>query len=501
MTHLDLFSGIGGFALAARWAGIETVQFVEIDPFCRKVLNKNFPGVPIHDDIKSFTYTTGRQSGEQTEPEGRQDIGRGNRQVITNTYGDGLQEPGAELKADRDRQFIQGEQSQPFLLTGGFPCQPYSCAGKRRGKEDDRALWPEMLRVISEAKPRWVIGENVAGFINMGLDDCISDLEREGYEVQAFVIPACSKGAPHRRDRVWIVAHNGAGNSRQGYAPTQGSGERSIERGEATSASLDGGCGDGRRVETTRHIPCGHIQTDCHAPDTCNEGLQRGEKTGDIGIDGPQSRHELIGGLPCWQEPWIEVATRLCGVDARVSNRVDRTSLNKIIVEIENYANSTLSDPGEVLRVLWEANGASTFQERKVGSTDKLSEAEVLQLIMCELKQIYGQEYMSQESAEIKEGALRSVWIRKAFTSTSYRPGLYKQYAGKYSDSLQGLSRLLAQIGYQAGVGYSRPNAKDRVNRLKSLGNSIVPQVAYEIMKAIIETSQLLKNPTGAGKK
>jgi len=153
--HIDLFSGIGGFSLAARWAGFETVQFVEIDPFCRKVLNKNFPGVPIHDDIKTYKHS------------------------------------GA---------------SRPFLLTGGFPCQPFSCAGKRRGAEDDRALWPEMLRVISEARPTWVIGENVGGFISMGLDDCISDLEAEGYTVQPFVIPACAVNAPHRRDRVWIVA-------------------------------------------------------------------------------------------------------------------------------------------------------------------------------------------------------------------------------------------------------------------------------------------------------
>jgi DNA (cytosine-5)-methyltransferase 1 len=128
---------------------------VEIDPFCQKVLQKNFPGVPIHDNIKTFTYNG----------------------------------------------------TNPFILTGGFPCQPFSCAGKRKGKEDDRYLWPEMLRVISEARPTWVIGENVGGFVNMGLDDCISDLEAEGYEVQPFIIPACAKNAPHRRDRVWIVAN------------------------------------------------------------------------------------------------------------------------------------------------------------------------------------------------------------------------------------------------------------------------------------------------------
>ena len=184
MNHVDLFSGIGGFALAARWAGIETVQFVELDPFCQKVLQKNFPGIPIHDDIKTFTYTKAIQNDKRR---------CGSVEVASRNGESG------------DTSI--GPCNQPFLLTGGFPCQPFSCAGKRRGKEDDRYLWPEMLRVISEAKPTWVIGENVAGFINMGLDDCIPDLEREGYEVQPIVIPACAVQAPHRRDRVWIIAH------------------------------------------------------------------------------------------------------------------------------------------------------------------------------------------------------------------------------------------------------------------------------------------------------
>ena len=204
MKHIDLFSGIGGFALAARNCGIETIQFVEIDKFCHKVLRKNFPGVPIHEDIKTFTYSehNGRHvpevSGGFTETsynnsQGEIETGefkRGNRPAICGNL-------------------CRKPKERPFLVTGGFPCQPYSCAGKQRGAEDDRALWPEMLRIISEARPTWVIGENVGGFINMGLDSCISDLETEGYTVQPFVIPACAVGAPHRRDRVWIVANSG----------------------------------------------------------------------------------------------------------------------------------------------------------------------------------------------------------------------------------------------------------------------------------------------------
>ena len=156
-SHVDLFSGIGGFALAAHWAGYHTEVFCERDEFCRKVLAKRWPGVPVVPDIFDF---------------------------------DGAEYAGADL------------------LTGGFPCQPYSCAGKRLGAEDDRALWPQMLRVVSRVRPRWVVAENVAGFVDMALDDVLSDLEKEGYQTGAIILPACAVDAPHRRDRVWIVAHS-----------------------------------------------------------------------------------------------------------------------------------------------------------------------------------------------------------------------------------------------------------------------------------------------------
>ena len=156
MRHVDLFSGIGGFALAARWAGLETIQFVEIDPFAQRVLRKNFPDVPIHTDIRDFDAT----------------------------------------------QF-----QRTFLLTGGYPCQPFSQAGKRGGEGDDRHLWPEMLRVIRDCRPTWVLAENVAGHITMGLDTVLVDLESEDYSTRTFVIPACATDAPHRRDRVWIVGY------------------------------------------------------------------------------------------------------------------------------------------------------------------------------------------------------------------------------------------------------------------------------------------------------
>lgn len=154
ITHLDLFSGIGGFALAAQVAGFTTIGFSEIEPYACKILKRHWPTVPNFGDIRNV---------------------RG-------------------LRAD--------------LITGGFPCQPYSTAGKRGGASDDRALWPEMFRVIGETRPAWVLGENVPGIISMELDRVLDDLESIGYAAWPIGIPACAVDAKHRRERVWIVAYS-----------------------------------------------------------------------------------------------------------------------------------------------------------------------------------------------------------------------------------------------------------------------------------------------------
>lgn len=153
---LDLFSGIGGFSLGLERAGMQTVAFCEINPFCRRVLRKHWPEVPIHEDIRALD--------------------------------------GRTVSAD--------------VICGGFPCQPFSFAGNRRGAADDRHLWPEMRRVIAECRPAWVVGENVVGIIRMELDTVLSDLESLGYSGRTFVIPAAAVDAPHIRKRIWVVARD-----------------------------------------------------------------------------------------------------------------------------------------------------------------------------------------------------------------------------------------------------------------------------------------------------
>ena len=209
MNHISLFSGIGGFDLASEWIGWNNIASCEINPFGRKVLKHYWPDALHHDDVHTFT------------------------------------------KKLLDEK-IKGWNSKDVILSGGFPCQPYSNAGKRKGKEDERHLWPEMLRIICEIRPRWIVGENVRGLIdwNGGLvfDEIHIDLETIGYEVQSFVLPACSKDAPHRRDRIWIVAN--ANDTNTGSDNRRNEGTAKEIRREETGDVFGTLCNNGNVTDT-----------------------------------------------------------------------------------------------------------------------------------------------------------------------------------------------------------------------------------------------------------
>lgn len=174
MIHFSTFSGQGGFDLASEWMGWKNYVSCEINPFGRRILEYYWPEAYHHKDIKTLTYAT--------------------------------------IDSELSSRFGAGWRNDKIILTGGFPCQPYSTAGKRLGKEDDRHLWPEMLRIIREVQPDWVVGENVRGLTNWNggvvFDEVWSDLENEGYKVLPFLLPACAVDAPHRRDRIWFIAYS-----------------------------------------------------------------------------------------------------------------------------------------------------------------------------------------------------------------------------------------------------------------------------------------------------
>ena len=312
LKHLDLFSGIGGFSLAAQWVWGKKHNihsFVEIDPFCQKVLKKHWPNVPIISDIKGYKHN------------------------------------GTTID----------------LLTGGFPCQPFSCAGKRRGKKDDRYLWPEMLRIISEVRPTWIIGENVAGIINMGLDQVLSDLESKDYEVQSFIIPACAKNAPHRRDRVWIVANckgskceqpwrtrprwqrstnqnsnasnpNGLNGNNAGYDSSE---VPQLKKTEV--CGLQSSSNSQRKRSETRLCEIKPKQNRSESPNSCrivadssSQRLQRGKRAGSHKKEATSHR-SIPECNNTWNKPWLEVATRLCRMDDGLSRQMDKTNRLKAL--------------------------------------------------------------------------------------------------------------------------------------------------------------------------
>ena len=243
-THLDLFSGIGGFALGLQRTGkFKTIAFCEYDEFCHRVLRKNFGNVPIIKDIKSF---------------------------------------------DTER-FIH-EHGRPFIITGGFPCQPFSQAGLRQGTEDEkgRDLWSEMYRVISDLKAQWVIGENVGGFatLPMVFERTATDLETSGYQTVCFNIPACATNLKHERQRLWIVAHSESSRHRGGLSEERGTEGRLIlqsEQGRSTMGSEAEGC-----RELSGDVPYSGIKRSMESS-TSRDNSQNRKKSSDKQLEGCSS--------------------------------------------------------------------------------------------------------------------------------------------------------------------------------------------------------------------
>jgi len=300
MRHGSLFSGIGGFDLAAQWMGWDNVFHCEWNPFGQKVLHYYWP------EAEQFTDIT---KSDFTKYANRIDI-----------------------------------------LTGGFPCQPYSMAGKRLGKEDERHLWPEMLRAIREIQPTWIVGENVFGLINwnggMVFDEVQADLEAQGYEVQPYVLPAAAVNAPHRRDRVWFVAHSNDNghNTNRGEIPkkdrVQGINRKEMGSGESNGADIPGdasntnssGCKDRNEQYRGESTSCG--EGECSSSGHSTRSDKTFTNTKDIRREDALENGKLEGGRlreSYKRDAWdsFPSVSPICTGDDGLSDRLDSITFSK----------------------------------------------------------------------------------------------------------------------------------------------------------------------------
>ena len=371
----SLFSGIGGIDLGLEATGyFKTTLFSEIDPFCQKILKKHWPNVPIIPNVKD----------------------------------------------------INGKEIETDVLVGGFPCQPFSVAGKRKGKEDERHLWPEMFRIIKEARPSIVIGENVPGIINtqMALGQCVSDLESEGYKVQPVVLPACSVNAPHRRYRVFIIAMVDTDNLRlEQYNETQK--EEQIRWAETPSLS--------------------------RSENVANPNSSSFTSWESRGADREvSSESERLRGGESQREPRKEFGSG--SENVANSNSFGHRGWNS----------QGCSSGGETRILPGEQEGRETWSE-----TERCSESY--------------RNYVANSTASRPQTSPEECFEQKGTEEAD----AIAPYSGTIGDF-----NPRDNWSVEPNVGRVAHGISDRVDRIKSLGNAVVPQLTYIIGMSIIRALQ-----------
>lgn len=406
MKVIDLFSGIGGFSLGLEsTGGFETVQFVEYDKWCQKILAKNFPNVPITGDIKDY----------------------------------------------------EGQRAD--VVTGGFPCQPFSVAGKRKGTDDNRHLWPEMLRVIKASKPRWVIGENVRNLTSiqegMVFEQVCTDLENEGYEVQSFIIPASAVEAPHQRYRVWIV----------GYSKHNGSQDRCKEtRGEKRESE------QGRMLESER------TSTQQNVADSENRGREQTKRKRGQSLE--RGSHDSGGLKTERKEVVTDVANTQCD---GLTPTEKRGSIEKTIRQESQGENRTL-----------DSQGASGLSETTRNVANSESNQEISELRTTESEHDKRNSRMESTSSSNRQ-SVGDTEQDVADSDIKRQQEQWGESSVQQNEQWEAQkSRLECENWWsiEPNVGRVAHGIPNRVDRLKGLGNAIVPQIAYQIGLAILEAEK-----------
>ena len=410
---LDLFSGLGGFSLGLERTGrYKTVAFCEIDKYCTLLLQKHWKGIKIYNDVKKITK-------------------------------EGFEADGIE---------------SPDIITGGFPCQPFSVAGKQKGTSDDRHLWPEMFRIIKAFKPRFVIGENVPGIVNIQdgvvFETVCTDLESQGYEVQPFNIPAAAVGAPHQRKRIWIIA-----------------------------TLADSVSNDERREISRSYEEKGRVQEEHRSKDSASgifSGTSEIRKSNNGYEAMENSGRTLQQGSSIREKNEDEVGKENANQHQRSSSSSESNVAD---------SNARLSDGQK--KELQSRGQASIFSREG----EDVANAKSISSDGREIGQ-HSEESREKRKIGIEVGGVSSDRQKLANTDSERleRLGQSRSQFNETSSSTSSSEERQGQVGqgwweFEPNVGRVAHGVPGRVHRLKALGNSIVPQIAEEIGRAIIKAA------------
>ena len=462
LRHVDLCSGIGGFSLGFSWAELsKTIMFCDTEKWCRQILNQNFPNIPIATDVKELA----------NDPE--------------------------RLIPDHD------------ILTAGYPCQPFSVAGLRKGEKDDRHIWPYILRIVTFKRPSWCVFENVYGHVALGLDKVLSDMENQGYATRTFIVPACSKNAPHRRDRLWLICKN-VEDSNSGRLEERNSKSQEASRSVRTSARDGDGetlgdtsCRGGGRLRVSREeignassqeaqsVLASSVRGD--VGDTKHNGSSTPKIRGSNEEDARRSQKGEIEtkqseGASGRADHETMAYTKCLGWEQRSEEQgeFDRE---------EPSDQSNLSSKGRT-RSRTSTHVANTSSQRTRKDDQRLWErsegvgrGEGTTMANTSSKGLQGWDLDTTfDQGREEESQLGNESTREHVANTNSQRASCRTTKGKNAEDVGQSSRL----GEDEGIWFAEPNicrvahgVSKRVDRLKGLGNAIVPQLAMQIGLAI----------------